>query len=289
MNDKHNEATSMGANSKNKLAKAIFWIVLIVIGFLIFVAALVNFDKFLKVAIPVFVFITAICWTVRTRNIHWYVAEEINMETYIVLYDVTIGETKNGYKRIIENSNERSTTSLMRDAQLSSYTTLYLFSSVAFLFVAEMFILMFYGLNYYLSPSQCDPVWFAGIVASVVSLFFSICACVSLYVHLFISNKEKCRFTKFFEKVSSCFAKKVPFFSEGWKRFYREDEWGQFYYKIFNMGEDDELLKEGEKLRKDYNFKQSATDLDHMIQKYKWLIKMFKYDKESRNDSCRTR
>jgi hypothetical protein len=166
--------------------------------------------------------ITGFCWAVRTTNVHQYKVAEKNMETYIWLYQNASSKMKGAYRRIVENYNITSMDFLF-SAKLFSYMTLYLLFSVLCLFTAQIFLLIFYQLAKYYCLSQCLYVWWGVAVGlAVLSGFFFICACLTLYVRLRRDSDKESEFIECFNKCSTRFANITLILKEDWIEFYRK-------------------------------------------------------------------
>ena len=170
------------------MAKSIFWLVFVVaivvfiaVAMLLFGKFLVDiglFEKFLGVTVPVLVFVAGICWALRTANVHQYSVMERNVQTYIWLYNAADKEMKRSYKQIIKNYDTCARADLY-NAKMFSYLTYYISFSAVFIFVAEIFNLIFYGISHHWCLHQYHCVRFIAIGFSILSLSFFIFASTS--------------------------------------------------------------------------------------------------------------
>jgi len=245
----------------------VLFIVLVVVAVaVVFLEAVASFEKFLGVAVTALVMITGISWAVRTANVGRHVTDEINMQTYIYLYDAAGSEMKEGYKRIIKNCNERSKI-LLEAAKLSSYMMLYLFFSALSLFISEMFVLIS-------DCSVCFCMWKGAVFFYFLSCVALVFVCISLGVRLKIIDREE---VEGFDELS-VFLANHTFLPENWISFYRQKNWRQFYREIRKGGEDEQLSRKREGLLE--RLSKNGKELEPVIRKYNWLIDLFKTDED---------
>lgn len=203
------------------LAKVFFWLAIgtiLAAAIAAAIGAIINFDRFLPIALTALVMLTGICWAVRTTNVHQYKVAERNMETYIWLYDDADSKMKRAYRRIIENYN-RTSKYFLFSAKLFSYMTLYLLFSVLCLFTAEMLVLI------YNSPQDCCLsqslwVWRTAVVFAILSGLSFAFVCVSFGMYFDIIDKCKC--TECFRKCSALLTNTTVILREDWIESYRK-------------------------------------------------------------------
>lgn len=215
MAGKQDKETQNKCEWKNWLVE-FYWLVFIIAFATVIFAAYNSFDRFLSVAVTALVFITGICWALRTTNVHQCEVAERNMQTNIYLYDDANDEMKRGYRLIIENYND-SANQYLNNAKIFSYITLYLSFSAVFLFMAEMFILIYYGCPHHWCLSQCHWAGCTSISFAILSGLFFIPAIVSFGIRLSGEGEDK---YKCFRKFSACLANHT-FLKEDWIFFYR--------------------------------------------------------------------
>lgn len=236
----------------------LFSLALIVMAF----AAWVIFEQFLQIAVPALVFVTGICWALRTANVHQYEMTERTMEAYIYLYNASDGKLREGYKQIIVNYNQSAKEDLP-NAEMFSYMTLYVSFAAVFLFAAEIIVVIYKG---YPLSQDVRWVWF---VLAILAFLFLVLAFVSLRIRLFSNNMEKC---KCFRKYSRWLANIVYILEDNWIKFYRNDGWRKFYNELIEWrrcGESSEKPNEP-KLHKE--LKPGENKLNNIIQENDWII-----------------
>jgi hypothetical protein len=246
-------------------AKVFFWLVFILAALGFIVAAIPNFEKFLEVTVPALVFVTGICWALRTVNVHQYEVTERNMETYIYLYDATGSEMKEGYRRSIESCNQHAREDLP-GAVIFSYMTLYISFSAIFLFAAEMVVVVYRGY------SLAQNVWWVWCILGILSWLFFIPALVSLGLRLLSKSRDE---FKPFRRFSQWLVDKTYILKEDWIKFYRKEDWRELYRKIIEVEAGGVIEKRGE-LSKE--FTPSDEQLERVIWKYDWLVDLLRSD-----------